>query len=206
MSDWFRGTNTMNAFIRSPFGIVRMLLCGLAFGVLIGCATSPVQRDAEAVSSGVALMANTDSNGDACILDEEFSVNGVTQGAPESIVLDRLGEPQERRPIPPGSDLPFNSIVYQGLIVYLFQNQVAELTITDPAWQSPSGLRVGLTRAELINVLGQVPEIRSDLPSELIYEIPPCQDQTQAELAWSFLIFVDDSGTVKKIMLQGDWP
>jgi hypothetical protein len=182
-------------------------ICGAVLATLAGgCDESVTQRDPPTVSRDFALMGNTNSNGEACILAKELTLNLVQMDAPEAEVINLLGEPQERRPSQPDSDIPVNSLVYPGLTVYLFQDQVAELAATDPFWQTPSGLRVGLTTAELLDVLGQVP-IRSDLyPSQLAYEIPPCSDGTRYDLAWSFLVIIDDTGTVTELRFERDWP
>ena len=179
--------------------------CLMLPAVLMGCDMPTLQRDTAPISRAKGLMANTSFDGESCILDREFGLNQVFMDSPEVVVINLLGEPLERPPIDPNSDIPVNSIVYPGLNVYLFNNQVAELTATDPVWETPSGLRVGLTEEELFVILGQVPD-RARYRSQVVYEIPYCNGGAPYDLGWAFLLFMDDNGRVMRLDIQRDWP
>ncbi len=181
----------------------RWLICALTSFILANCSTDvtpPVSRS--------FLLDSTNSFGEACIPYGEFSLNEVATEAPLATVTNLLGEPQQRLAIAPNSDIPVSSLVYPGLIVYHFNGQVAELYTTDAKWETPSGLRVGLTQEALIGILGRVPEVSERYQAPLAYEIPVCDQDLSPEVwtAVSFGILLDSEGIVTALSIEREWP
>ena len=181
----------------------RWLIFTLASVLLASCeieAAPPVTR--------INLLSSTNSFGEACIPYSEFNLNKVATEAPLSAVVNLLGEPQRRLSVAPDSDIPVSAFVYPGLIVYHFNEKVAELYATDSMWETPSGLHVGLTDDELINILGRVPTVTDRYDDPVAYEIPVC-DQSLSSEVWTatiFVILLNDEGVVTALSIEREWP
>jgi hypothetical protein len=132
----------------------------------------------------------------------------VATEVPLSRVVDLLGEPQQRLPIPYGADLPTSSFIYPGLTVYHFREEVVELYATDSRWQTPSGLRVGLIHEDLIGILGRVPRVTGRYDDPIAYEIPVCDQELSPEI-WTavyIVILLNDDGIITAISMEREWP
>ncbi len=181
----------------------RWLIFTLASVLLANCGTEaapPVAR--------MHLLSSTDSLGEACIPYREFNLSKVATEAPLSAVVDLLGEPEKRLPVAPESDIPVSGFVYPGLIVYHFNEKVAELYATDSMWETPSGLRVGLTDEELIRILGRVPRATDRYDDPVAYEIPVCDQNLPPEIwtATLFVILLNGDGVVTALSIEREWP
>lgn len=119
-----------------------------------------------------------------CLPASEFSLNGVSMGDPLD-TLGKLGSP-EMVTDPFGSGELIDRMVLVGANIDIFQDKVYGMSTTSPSWDTPSGLRVGLTRGEVIRILGRVPE-GYNATSDRIYT-HVCTDVQDAEDEWGILI------------------
>lgn len=99
------------------------------------------------------ILSSDDDGG--CLAAAEFSFDGVAMGDGTE-TLGKLGPPE-----PSGILLPdgreIDQIVSHGMVIDFLNNLVIGMTATDQIWDMPSGLRIGLTRGEVIAILGRVP-------------------------------------------------
>lgn len=89
-----------------------------------------------------------------CLPSTEFALGGVAMGDPASS-LGKLGSPEASGVFLGSVELDRLSPV--GMEIDLFQSTVVGMTATAASWDMPSGLRVGLTRGEVIQILGHTP-------------------------------------------------
>ncbi|UWQ07076.1 hypothetical protein [Aliiroseovarius crassostreae] len=90
-----------------------------------------------------------------CLPASEFGMNGVRMGDPLA-ALGKLGTPEATEETS-FSDEPIDRMTLIGANIDFFQDVVVTISASSPNWQLPSGLRVGLTRGEVIRILGRVP-------------------------------------------------
>lgn len=119
-----------------------------------------------------------------CLPASEFSLNGVSVGDPLD-TLGKLGSP-EMVSDPFGSGELIDRMVLVGANIDIFQDKVYGMSTTSPGWGTPSGLRVGLTRGEVIRILGRVPKGYNAMSDR--YYIHVCSDVQDAEDEWGMLI------------------
>ncbi len=90
-----------------------------------------------------------------CLPASEFSLGGVTiYDTAKS--LAKLGSPEATSATTP-QGLPIDQITSHGLEISLMNEAVVGITATTEVWPTPSGLKVGLTRGEVVRILGHVP-------------------------------------------------
>lgn len=119
-----------------------------------------------------------------CLPASEFSLNGVSMGDPLD-TLGKLGSP-EMVTDPFESGELIDRMVLAGANIDIFQDKVYGMSTTSARWEMPSGLRFGLTRGEVIRILGRVPS-GYNARSERIYT-HVCSDEQDAEDEWGILI------------------
>lgn len=119
-----------------------------------------------------------------CLPASEFSLNGVSMGDPLD-TLGKLGSP-EMVTDPFGSGELIDRMVLVGANIDIFQDKVYGISTTSPSWKTPSGLRVGLTRGEVIRILGRVPN-GYNATSDRIY-IHVCSYVQDADDEWGILV------------------
>ena len=119
-----------------------------------------------------------------CLPVSEFSLNGVSMGSPLD-TLGKLGSP-ETVTDPFGSGELIDRMVLVGANIDIFQDKVYGMSTTSPGWDTPSGLRVGLTRGEVIRILGRVPSGYSATSDR--YYTHVCSDVPDTEDEWGILI------------------
>ncbi len=119
-----------------------------------------------------------------CLPASEFGLNGVSMGDP-SDTLGKLGSP-ETVSDPFGSGELIDRMFLVGATIDIFQDRVYGMSATSPDWRTPSGLKVGLTRGEVIRILGRVPS-GHDATSDRFYT-QVCSEVPDAVDAWSILI------------------
>ena len=130
-------------------------------------------------------------------------MNGIKDGTPVSELLAQ-GIPVVRGNIIPDF-FGIETFSHDGLRLFVKDDTVVEVYSTDPKWVTPSGLRVGLHRAEVIDILGWVPQRYGEESQR--YEFRICGDS--AELNTDFLIFVIAFGSdqkVEEIKIEREWP
>ncbi|WP_417794575.1 hypothetical protein [Terasakiella pusilla] len=92
---------------------------------------------------------------ESCLPASEFSLGGVRMGDPLS-ALGKLGSPETIED-PDGRGEAINRMFLAGMFIDIFQDAVFAMSTTSPSWEMPSGVRVGMTRGEVIRLLGRVP-------------------------------------------------
>ncbi len=130
-----------------------------------------------------------------CLPAPEFSLNGVSMGDPLD-TLGKLGSP-ETVTDPFGSGELIDRMFLIGANIDIFQDRVYGMSATSPDWRTPSGLRVGLTRGEVIRILGRVPS-GYDATSE-VFHARVCSDIPDAVDEWSILIEFGQNKRVENI-------
>lgn len=119
-----------------------------------------------------------------CLPASEFSLNGVRMGDPLDM-LGKLGSP-ETVTDPFGSGELIDRMYLVGANIDIYHDRVFGMSATSPDWRMPSGLRVGLTRGEVIRILGRVPS-GYDATSDMYYT-HVCSEVQDADDEWSILI------------------
>ena len=119
-----------------------------------------------------------------CLPPSEFSLNGISMGDPLD-TLGKLGSP-ETVTDPFGSGELIDRMVLVGANIDIFQDKVYGMSTTSPGWDTPAGLRVGLTRGEVIRILGRVPNGYTATSDR--YYTNVCSDVRDTEDEWGILI------------------
>ena len=107
-------------------------------------------------ASSILQETRVDSVIEYCLPASEFSLGGVRMGDPLS-ALGKLGSPETIYD-PDGRGEAIDRMTLAGMDIDLFQDAVFAMSTTSPHWEMPSGLRVGMTRGEVIRLLGRVPD------------------------------------------------
>lgn len=132
---------------------------------------------------------------DDCLPASEFSLNGVSMGDPLD-TLGKLGSP-EMVADPFGSGELIDRMVLVGANIDIFQDKVFGMSATSPDWRMPSGLRVGLTRGEVIRILGRVPK-GYDATSD-VFHTQVCSKVKDADDEWGAMIEFGQDKRVRSI-------
>jgi hypothetical protein len=72
------------------------------------------------------------------------------------MALAKLGSPEATSATTP-QGLPIDQITAHGLEISLMDEAVIGITAATADWPTPSGLKIGLTRGEVVRILGHVP-------------------------------------------------
>lgn len=119
-----------------------------------------------------------------CLPASEFSFGGVAMGAPLS-TLGKLGSPETiADPDGRGDTIDRMTLVDMHLDISL--DVVVAMSTTSPHWDMPSGLKVGLTRGEVIRLLGKVPD--GDTATSKIFTVYVCSTKATPHPEWSMVI------------------
>lgn len=130
-----------------------------------------------------------------CLPAAEFSMNGVSMGDPLD-ALGKFGSPETvTDPFRSGELIDRMFLVDANIDI--FQDKVYGMSTTSPRWGTPSGLRVGLTRGEVIRILGWVPKGYKATSDR--YYAHVCSDVPDAEDAWGMLIEFGQDKRVDRI-------
>lgn len=93
-------------------------------------------------------------DGGDCLPATEFALGGVAMGDP-LMSLGKLGSPEASGVFLAGEEV--DRMTLAGMDIDIFRNVVIGMSATTALWEMPSGLRVGLTRGEVIQILGRAP-------------------------------------------------
>lgn len=127
-----------------------------------------------------------------CLPTSEFRLGGVGMGDPLD-TLGKLGTP-EMVEDPNNTGEAIDRITLIGGHIDIFQDAVVAMLTTAPHWQMPSGLRVGLTRGEVIRILGRVPD--GHTATSQTFAFHACAEGRDADDSWTILI---DFGQDKRV-------
>lgn len=110
--------------------------------------TAPIQAPLLTTGTDLGII-------EECLPPEEFKLGGISLGYPvadlSKLVPPVIGE------VFTGGAVDVERFMYDGLRMDAYQGDVIELQATSPFWEMPSGIKVGLTRGEVISILGRVP-------------------------------------------------
>ncbi|WP_109468272.1 hypothetical protein [Albibacillus kandeliae] len=137
-----------------------------------------------------------------CLPTSEFSLNGIRMSASLD-ALSTLGTPMATDETS-FSDEPIDRLALTGASIDFSRGDLITMSATSPTWQMPSGLRVGLTRGEVVRILGRVPAGYTAISQD--FTIPSCPEMPDANSAdgygkWFALIEFGQDKRVSKIAL-----
>lgn len=130
-----------------------------------------------------------------CLPASEFRLNGVRMGDPLN-KLGKLGSPEATEETTNGGQ-PIDRMTLVGAHIDLVQDIVVAMSTTSPDWHLPSGLRVGLTRGEVIRILGRVPNGYTATSQTFVAHV--CSEHQDADDEWSLLIAFGQDKRVSSI-------
>jgi hypothetical protein len=116
-------------------------------------------------------------------------------GTPLS-ALGKLGSPEAIED-PDGRGEAIDRMTLVGMHLDLFQDAVVAMSTTSPNWQMPSGLRVGLTRGEVLRLLGRVPG--GYTATSQIFTSYVCSDNPVSDPEWTMVIEFGQDKRVDRI-------
>ena len=169
------------------------------FCILTGCTGAPVVTD-EATRAAPILAYDLVSGDESdCIPASEFVLGDVRMGAPDSSLAAHDPISVTRSPLDESGTTWFD---FGGLKVITLRERVAEIYADDAKWVTPSGLRVGVTRQTVLEVLGRIPDnvINGN------YSIPVCYRRQGYFDEWFLNLTFGADETVSEVSFQTNWP
>lgn len=130
-----------------------------------------------------------------CLPASEFSLNGVSMGDRLNM-LGKLGSP-EMVADPNDVGERIDRMILVGAHIDIFRDVVFAMSTTSPDWPMPSGLRVGMTRGDVIRILGRVPKGYTATSQRFHFLV--CSEERDAENEWSILIKFGQDKRVQSI-------
>ncbi|MCV2894329.1 hypothetical protein [Lentibacter sp. XHP0401] len=130
-----------------------------------------------------------------CLPTTEFSLGGVRMGDPLS-ALGKLGSPETIED-PDGRGEAIDRMTLVGMNLDIFQDAVVAMSTTSPDWEMPSGLRVGLTRGEVIRLLGRVPDGYTATSQTFTSYV--CSEKPVPDPEWTMVIEFGQDKRVERI-------
>lgn len=123
-------------------------------------------------------------DGGDCLPATEFSLEGVTMGDPWTS-LGKLRSPEASGVFMLGGQ-EVNRMALVGMEIDIFRNVVIGMNATTALWEMPSGLRVGLTRGEVIQLLGRAPN--GATPTAKKFTTLMCSEDQEKFAEWNAVI------------------
>lgn len=130
-----------------------------------------------------------------CLPASEFRFDGVLMGDPIG-KLGKLGSPEPTEEIA-FSGQQIDRMTVPGLQIDFLNDVVIGMASTSSDWDTPSGLRVGLTRGDVSRILGQVPSGQSGDAREIFYYA--CLDAQDPTAEWYVVIGFGHDNRVQNI-------
>lgn len=127
-----------------------------------------------------------------CLGASEFRLGDTGMGDPLE-ALGKLG-PSVVVNDPNGVGEDIKRMMLVGAHIDISQDMVIAMSTTSPDWQMPSGLRVGLTRGEVIRILGSLPNGYIATSREFSFHV--CMKDPALDPKWTVLI---DFGQDKRV-------
>ncbi len=139
------------------------------------------------------ILLSDDEGG--CLLASELMLGGVAMGD-RAATLHKLGSPEASGVfLPDGREIDRMTAI--GLDIDILNGLVIGITATDQMWDMPSGLRVGLTRGEVIAILGRAPS--GAAPDADIFNALVCSEGPQDIANWHAVIVFGPDKRVESI-------
>lgn len=146
-------------------------------------------------ATSILLENHQDETLKYCLPATEFSLNGVMMGDPLDR-LSKLGSPEAVEDIiDTGQDRDVMTLA--GTEFVFSQDVIVAMFTSSPHWSMPSGLRVGLTRGEVIRILGRVPN--GYTATSHIFDSQVCLEDRPPDVEWTFLIEFGQDKRVQSI-------
>jgi len=130
-----------------------------------------------------------------CLPIEEFKLSGITMGDPVAM-LSKLG-PSEVSEFIMGGVLEIERFIYDGLRIDTFQGAVMGMKTTTSQREMPSGLKVGLTRGEVVSILGRVPN--GNVATSQRFDALACLEKQDSSAKWYVAIEFGQNKRVQSI-------
>lgn len=146
-------------------------------------------------SSGPILLQQTLNDvTESCLPAEEFSLGGIGMG----VSLDTLGKFGTPEPTPArASGLQFDRITHIGMTVDIYKDRVVEIVATEAWAEMPSGVTVGTTRGDVLQILGDT--LIGQASSADRFELPLCRAPDEAFSKWRAYIQFGQNKRVESI-------
>jgi hypothetical protein len=119
-----------------------------------------------------------------CLPASEFSLGGVHMGDPLS-ALGKFGSPETLED-PDGRGETIDRMTLVGMDIDILQDAVFAMSTTSPHREMPSGLQVGMTRSEVIRLLGRVPD--GYTATSHVFTAYVCSDTPTPDPEWAMVI------------------
>ena len=149
------------------------------------------------------LVGIAETNGAVdCLVASEFALGGVTLDDTD-VSLAKLGSPEMTTKLSP-QGLPIDQISAHGLNISMTDGTILEMTASSDGWPTPSGIRVGMTRGEVIRLLGRAPA--GIYPAYDEFKFPICTERTEGPAFWSAVISFGHDRRVNHITFLGEFP
>ncbi len=155
------------------------------------------------VSEPPLLISHQGANGPKdCLPASEFSLGGVTI-YDTAMSLAKLGSPEATSATTP-QGLPIDQITAHGLEIGLMDEAVIGITASTADWPTPSGLKIGLTRGEVVRILGHAPA--GVYPADDQFTLPICPAVAGDPADWTAEIDFGQDRRVATISFLGPLP
>ncbi len=151
-----------------------------------------VSDDIQPTPTSVLQEISYESVIEYCLPVSEFSLGGVHMGDSLS-ALGKLGSPETIED-PDGRGEAIDRLYLVGMHIDIFQDAVFAMSTTSPSWEMPSGLRVGITRGEVIRLLGRVPNGYTATSQSFTAHV--CSNNPVSDPEWTMVI---DFGQDKRV-------
>lgn len=151
-----------------------------------------VSDDIQPTPTSVLQEISYESVIEYCLPVSEFSLGGVHMGDSVS-ALGKLGSPETIED-PDGRGEAIDRLYLVGMHIDIFQDAVFAMSTTSPSWEMPSGLRVGITRGEVIRLLGRVPNGYTATSQSFTAHV--CSNNPVSDPEWTMVI---DFGQDKRV-------
>lgn len=130
-----------------------------------------------------------------CLRASEFGFDGVQMGDPLEM-LGKLASP-EATDAPASSRPQMDRMTVPGLRIDIRQDKVVGMVATSRDWDTPTGLRVGLSRGEVTGILGHAPRGQAGDGSDIHVRV--CPDPQGGAPEWHAVIGFGQDDRVQEI-------
>ncbi|MCO4843011.1 MAG: hypothetical protein KC439_08920 [Yoonia sp.] len=150
------------------------------------------------------IMRDEEYNGvlEECLPAAEFVFAGMQMADPMDR-LGKLGTPERTGEIT-SSGVEIDRLDLIGLRIDFLRGVVTDMQSTEHKWQMPSGLKVGLSRGEVIRILGRVPS--GEAPTADRFAMLSCATDRRSYAAWYAVISFGQDKRVKRISMTSMSP
>lgn len=131
-----------------------------------------------------------------CLPATEFALGFAEMGDRLTAAYHKLGSPEASSNVTLGGH-EINRMSAFGIDIDVFQDVVIGMKATQSLWEMPSGLRVGLTRGEVIQILGNAPNGAENMAEK--FSALVCLDDQDTFAKWYAVIVFGQDKRVQSI-------